>query len=77
MARAHSGGFWSAVGLPTADDKGKGTHVPFPLQRIAHWGACGKTPVGPQNRPPSPTNLELRQARSPIHGHDLNWKRMS
>jgi vancomycin aglycone glucosyltransferase len=27
---------------------------PFPLQRIAHWGACGKTRVVPQNRRPRP-----------------------
>jgi hypothetical protein len=33
-------------------DKGKGAPAPFPLQRIPHRGACGKTPVMPQNRRP-------------------------
>jgi hypothetical protein len=40
-----------------ADDKGKET-IPFPLQRIAHRGTCGKTRVAPQNRRLRPGHSE-------------------
>ena len=36
----------------TADDKEKGSTHSFHFQHIAHRGACGKTRVVPQNRPP-------------------------
>src|SRR5690348_13797741 len=43
--------------------KGNADTSPLPLQRIAQVGACGKTPVGPQNR---------RVSRTPIRADDVN-----
>src|SRR5215217_6720586 len=45
----------------TADDEWK-EPAPFPLQRIADRGPCGKTRVGPQNHRPRP---EIHGNRSP------------
>src|SRR3954471_11741595 len=40
---------FSVASASTTDEKGK-EKTPFPFQRIAHGGTCGKTRVAPQNR---------------------------
>src|SRR3954454_17564429 len=40
--------------------------TPFPLQRIAQWGACGKTRVGAQNR------RSIRHFAPQIRADDVN-----
>ena len=53
--RRHAATPASRAGLSvTADDTAKGGAEPLHSQRIAHPGACGKTPVVPQNRRPRP-----------------------
>src|ERR1700754_2096664 len=48
----------------TTKDKGRRLPSPFPFQRIAHRGPCGKTRVVPQNLRPKPGPAEIRDSRS-------------
>ncbi len=45
---------WVGGGVSTTDgyDKGREIDSPCHFQRIPHPGACGKTPVVPDNHPP-------------------------
>jgi hypothetical protein len=46
------------VGAEGVDPQERGVSAPLHFQDIAHWGACGKTPVVPHNRWPGPEPTE-------------------
>ena len=57
-------------GLDRSPAKARRAPTPCHSQRIAHRGACGKTPVVPQNRRPKPEPAEIGRVRLVSGGFD-------
>jgi hypothetical protein len=53
----------ASLARAAADEKGKELRAPCHFQFIAHWGACGKTPVVLHNLRPKPEPAEIRDSR--------------